>query len=107
MDKPIITLETLYDNIMNIVATVNARDKSYMKNFALMRERFSKIDEMMKIQNSMNERIRGLEGLFEAHGLQLAEEIRTKPAPSGMYMGGYKTRKSVNKRRKTSKRKYN
>jgi hypothetical protein len=105
MDKPIINLETLNDKINNIVASVNARDKSYMKNFALINERFLKIDEMMKIQNSMNERIRGLEGLFEAHGLQLAEEIRTKPPPSGMYMGGYKTRKSVNKRRKTSKRK--
>ena len=69
MDKPIINLETLNDKINNIVASVNARDKSYMKNFALINERFLKIDEMMKIQNSMNERIRGLEGLFEAHGL--------------------------------------
>ena len=106
MDKPIINLETLNDKITNIVGTVNARNKSYMQNFAFIGERFLKIDEMMKMQNIMNERIRGLEGLFEAHGLQLAEEIRTKKPPSGMYMGGYKTRKSVNKRRKTVK-KYN
>ena len=51
MDKPIINLETLNDKITNIVGTVNARNKSYMQNFAFIGERFLKIDEMMKMQN--------------------------------------------------------
>jgi DNA repair ATPase RecN len=63
----------------------------------------SNLNTFYYTQNDMNERIRSLEGLFTVHGLQLAKNIIAKKPPSGMYTGGYKTRKSFNKRRKTSK----
>ena len=145
------TLETLntkiekHDNIISkIFRDFQKNNEGYDKNFNMVINQFSKIENMMHMQdkvvdeqesriikieqqieeinnlvsnlntfyytqNDMNERIRSLEGLFTVHGLQLAENIIAKKPPSGMYSGGFKSRKSrrnlVNRRRKTSKRK--
>lgn len=91
MDTPVINLETLNGKITNIVATVDARNKSYMQNFAVIRDQ---IKELERVINN--------EVLYY-------KDRRERPPNSDMYAGGFKsrkTRKSVNKRRKTVK-KYN
>lgn len=52
MDTQVINLETLNEKITNIVATVNARNKSYMQNFAFVKDEFLKIGEKMKMQDN-------------------------------------------------------
>ena len=122
MDTPVINLETLNEKITNIVATVNARNKSYMQNFAFVRDEFLKIGEKMKIQDNLADQqanqITNLENQIGELARVINNEVlyykdrRERPPNPDMYSGGFKsrksrkTRKSVNKRRKTVK-KYN
>jgi hypothetical protein len=126
MDTPIINLETLNDKITNIVGTVNARNKSYMQNFAHVRDEFLKIGddflkigEKMKMQDNLADQqanqITNLEDQIKELTRVINNEVlyykdrRERPPNPDMYSGGFKsrkTRKSVNKRRKTVK-KYN
>ncbi len=122
MDTQVINLETLNEKITNIVATVNARNKSYMQNFAFVKDEFLKIGEKMKMQDNLAEqqenqitnlehKIRELERVINNEVLYYKDRRERPPNPD-MYSGGFKsrksrkTRKSVNKRRKTVK-KYN
>jgi hypothetical protein len=121
MDTPVINLETLNDKITNIVGTVNARNKSYMQNFAIVKDEYFKIGEKMKMQDNLadqqanqitnlEDQIKELERVINNEVLYYKDRRERSPIP-GMYSGGFKsrksrkTRKSVNKRRKTSKRK--
>ena len=122
MDTPVINLETLNGKITNIVATVDARNKSYMQNFAFVRDEFLKIGEKMKIQDNLADQqanqITNLENQIRELTRVINNEVlyykdrRERPPNPDMYSGGFKsrksrkTRKSVNKRRKTVK-KYN
>ena len=122
MDTPVINLETLNGKITNIVATVDARNKSYMQNFAFVRDEFLKIGEKMKIQDNLADQqanqITNLENQIGELARVINNEVlyykdrRERPPNPDMYSGGFKsrksrkTRKSVNKRRKTVK-KYN
>ena len=122
MDTPVINLETLNGKITNIVATVDARNKSYMQNFEFVRDEFLKIGEKMKIQDNLadqqanqitnlEDQIRQLAGVINNEVLYYKDRRERPPNPD-MYSGGLKsrksrkTRKSVNKRIKTVK-KYN
>ena len=122
MDTPVINLETLNGKITNIVATVDARNKSYMQNFAFVRDEFLKIGEKMKMQDNLadqqanqitnlEDQIRQLAGVINNEVLYYKDRRERPPNPD-MYSGGFKsrksrkTRKSVNKRIKTVK-KYN
>ncbi len=122
MDTPVINLETLNGKITNIVATVDARNKSYMQNFAFVRDEFLKIGEKMKMQDNLadqqanqitnlEDQIRQLAGVINNEVLYYKDR-RERPPNLDMYSGGFKsrksrkTRKSVNKRIKTVK-KYN
>lgn len=122
MDTPVINLETLNEKITNIVATVNARNKSYIQNFTFVKDEFLKIGEKMKMQDNLAEqqenqitnlehKIRELERVINNEVLYYKDRRERPPNPD-MYSGGFKsrksrkTRKSVNKRRKTVK-KYN
>ena len=122
MDTPVINLETLNGKITNIVATVDARNKSYMQNFAVIRDEFLKIGEKMKMQDNLADQqanqITNLENQIRELTRVINNEVlyykdrRERPPNPDMYSGGFKsrksrkTRKSVNKRRKTVK-KYN
>ena len=122
MDTPVINLETLNGKITNIVATVDARNKIYMQNFAFVRDEFLKIGEKMKMQDNLadqqanqittlEDQIRQLAGVINNEVLYYKDR-RERPPNQDMYSGGFKsrksrkTRKSVNKRIKTVK-KYN
>ncbi len=122
MDTPVINLETLNGKITNIVATVDARNKSYMQNFEFVRDEFLKIGEKMKMQDNLadqqanqitnlEDQIRQLAGVINNEVLYYKDR-RERPPNLDMYSGGFKsrksrkTRKSVNKRIKTVK-KYN
>ena len=115
MDKQVITLETLNDKITNI----DARNKSYMQNFAFIREQFLKIDQKMKMQDNLadqqenqfthlEEQIQRIMRVINDEVMYYKDRRETPPNPD-MYSGGFKSRKSrrnlVNRRRKTSKRK--
>ena len=120
MDTPVINLETLNGKITNIVATVDARNKSYMQNFAFVRDEFLKIGEKMKMQDNLadqqanqitnlEDQIRQLAGVINNEVLYYKDR-RERPPNLDMYSGGFKsrksrkTRKSVNKRIKTVKK---
>ena len=118
MDTPVINLETLNGKITNIVATVDARNKIYMQNFAFVRDEFLKIGEKMKMQDNLadqqanqittlEDQIRQLAGVINNEVLYYKDRRERPPNPH-MYAGGFKSRRNfVNKRRKrkTSKRK--
>lgn len=120
MDTPVINLETLNEKITNIVATVNSRNKSYMQNFAFVKDEFLKIGEKMKMQDNLAQQqenqITNLEDQIRELARVINNEVlyykdrRERPPNPDMYSGGFKsrksrkTRKSVNKRRKTVKK---
>ena len=119
MDTPVINLETLNGKITNIVATVDARNKSYMQNFAFVRDEFLKIGEKMKIQDNLADQqanqITNLENQIGELARVINNEVlyykdrREQPPYLDMYAGGYKTikprktRRTNNKRRKPKK----
>jgi hypothetical protein len=122
MDTPIINLETLNDKITNIVGTVNARNKSYMQNFAHVRDEFLKIGddflkigEKMKMQDNLADQqanqITNLEDQIKELTRVINNEVlyykdrRERPPNPDMYAGGFKTRKSRKTRKSKKSRK--
>jgi hypothetical protein len=117
MDKPVITLETLNEKITKIVALLDANNNGYRKNFNIIRDQFSKIDDMIKTQdnlaNQQQIRISKLEDQIREVATVINDEViyykdrRETPPNLDMYSGGFKSRKQRKQRksrRKTSKR---
>ena len=114
MDTPVINLETLNGKITNIVATVDARNKSYMQNFAFVRDEFLKIGEKMKMQDNLADQqanqITNLEDQIKELTRVINNEVlyykdrRERPPNPDMYSGGFKSRKSRKTRKSVNKR---
>ena len=119
MNKPIITLETLNEKFMRIVAVLDANNNGYMKNFNIIRDQFSNVKNDIEFRdtiiNSQEKKITSLEDQIRELARVINDEVmyykdrRERPPNPHMYAGGLKSRKSRRKtrriRRKTSKRK--
>jgi hypothetical protein len=103
--------------IKQVVRAFDQNNTGYKQNFDIIRNHFSKIEHMMKMQDNVVDQqestIRTIEEQIQEIMRVINNEVlyykdrRERPPNPDMYSGGFKSKKSrkTRKRRKTSKRK--
>ena len=102
--RPVVTLDILNNKFNEVISGLQASEKMYNDKFKRIGESLLNIYNKLKDNDAY---ITGLETKIDkVNGEAMYyKELRERKTPEGIYSGGFKRRKTVNKRRKTNKTK--